>query len=269
MYIVSKELNKNKIIYDGDNSTIYDIGNGLLAKKCKCLVYKDLVIKKILRASKFQMIEYLAKPIDVLETEKGIEGFIMSRIKGVNFVDYYNENKNITLDEITEYISNTEDVIKQTHELGMVNPDLASGNTIYNPSTRESYITDYEGTQIDELPSHNISTFIYYPFHRIIDSRKYNHGDLYTKDIDILTLALRYFYYCTKIDLGKNMRNKKNLKYILKDVGINNTEFAELILRVFDYDLENKYISDSIKEINKQYILTPNIPRQPRTFIRK
>lgn len=71
------------------------------------------------------------------------------------------------------------------------------------------------------------------------------------------------------IDLSRSDVNRSELKEIVKIVGLQRTQFADILIRAFDYDLSNRYIGDAIQELKRDYVLSPHIEKQPRTFIKK
>lgn len=90
--------------------------------------------------------------------------------------------------------------IEECHKNKIVNPDLSSGgNVLYHQGTKKVYLTDYQDMQVGEIATHAISDFI--AIDPILLKSKYIHGDRYSPNIDLYTLAIRYFYYTTKLNL--------------------------------------------------------------------
>lgn len=146
-------------------------------------------------------------------------------------------------------------------------PDLASDNVLYDPTTGKSYIIDYDGAQIKNIKE--CSNTSLYKGVKVLCSRKYLPNGLYNHNIDKFTLVVRYFYYTTKINLGKIPLSRSELKEFVKIVGLQGTEYADLLIRAFDYDLSNGYIGNAIQDLKKNYTLSPHIEKQPRIFIKK
>lgn len=268
MFISKKDLKKKKRVKKGPYSIVFDLGNDILAKQWINLGDDtiDKLIQKVLLAGEYQMISNLAVPIDILETEDGIVGFLMRRQPGISFVDHFNAGNMLDLDEITDYVYNTEVVVKECNEHDMFFPDLASDNLLYDPITRKSYIIDYDGAQIKGIRECSLSDFIA-PF-KVISSRKYLPNGVYDRKIDMFTLAVRYFYYTTKLNISRMSANKGDIKELINLVGLQRTQFADLLLRAFDYDLSNGYIGDAIQELKRNYTLSPNVKKEPRIFIK-
>ena len=91
----------------------------------------------------------------------------------------------------------------------------------------------------------------------------------YNKNLDILTLIIRFFYYATKIDIGKNLKAGISLDEIFYLVNLQDERLKELIKIAFDTNKENEYISEALRELNKNYTITKKVLGKPRTFVRK
>lgn len=271
MYICEKDLEKQKVLWHGINSG-YDLGNGLIAKKYNFIDKKTLEvnIQKILIANQFQGIDGLVAPVDILESENGIVGYIMEKKDGIAFSDYYNKSVDgPSLDEIVNYIVKVEKILKKCHQEEMYFPDLASGNALYNSKTKDVFIIDYDGAQIKNLETYDISSIIYDLHKELLGTKKYYKGERYNKNIDIFTLVVRFFYYATKLDIGKNLRAGFSLDEIFVLIHLDDEEVKYLIRRVFDRKADNEYIGEALEELNNNYCLTKKVLGSPRLFVRK
>lgn len=272
MYISGNDLEKKKVLWHGFSSSGYDLDNGLIAKKYNFLdrIIFELNIKKILVANQFRDINGLVIPLDTLESENGIIGYIMEKKSGIPFYEYYNKSEDgPTLDEIVDYIVKLEKILKICHQNEIYFPDLASGNALYDSKRKEVFIIDYDGAQVKSLATDDISSIIYGPHSELLETKKYFEGKRYNKNIDIFTLVIRFFYYATKLDLGKHLKKGYSLDKIFDSVGLDDKNLRYLIKRVFDIDLNNEYIGESLEELNENYILTKKVLGSPRTFVRK
>ncbi len=155
MYISKSDLEKKKILWNKEYSIGYELNQELIAKKFQNLDSNQMNqrIKKIMLAGYYQMIPGLIVPIDTLQTEKGIEGYIQRKQKGIPFAEHYASTPfGLSLDEITQYIINVEKTVRSAHNEGMFFPDLATlGNVLYHPITKKIAIVDYEGNQIKNV----------------------------------------------------------------------------------------------------------------------
>lgn len=271
MYIKEEDLKKKKVLWN-IFSTGYDLGDGLIAKKYNYddYILRDLCIKKVLVAKNYQWINGLVVPIDCLEQENGITGCIMDKIDGIPFDEYYiKTDEGPSLQEIVDYIVKVEKVLMTCHQEEIFFPDLASGNVLYNTQTKDVNIIDYDGAQIGDLVSTEISSLISIPNGELLRSKKYKNDLKYNKNIDILTLIIRFFYYATKIDIGKNLMVGFSLDDIFKLVNIQDERLKELIRIAFDRHKENEYIGESLEEVSKNYTITKKVLGKPRTFVRR
>lgn len=159
-------------------------------------------------------IKGLVTPIDfVLDGNKVKESYY-PYIEGIDFADYSNQSGvNLPLDIITDYIYKLENLLKECHKEDIILPDfLTGGNILYNPVTKEINAVDYDGMQVKGLHSFGISDFIYKPHNvTLLRGQKYYRNGLYTKNVDIYSLYVAFFYYSTKINIPKDPNLKNTL----------------------------------------------------------
>lgn len=279
MLIKMKDLNRMRPMLEGNNSSIYVLNDGIIAKRFKHLTdnEKREKTKKILLSDTYKEIEGLSLPIDILETEKGICGYLQEKREGIPFGDYCNSvDEGVSLDEIVNYFCKLENIVKKANELEMFFPDLSTyGNVLYDQSAKEVSVLDYDGSQIKGLPSGNISSFIYHFFDYFCKCDKYSSKSndistlLYNDNIDKFTLAYRFFYYATKLKFPSFDYFKENLEFYLRIADISNTSFADCMRKLLNEDIPNSYISDSILELSSEYVLTKKESGKPRVFVKK
>lgn len=279
MFISSDELNRKKPNIEGARTNIYYLNSEILAKRFKNMADRELsmMFKKYNYSKKISDLKGVSLPIDILETEKGFSGYIEKIIpeilngKMVSFADYVNSHRfTITLDDITSYMLKVCDIVSACHKTdnNIVNPDLASeGNVWFNQKTKEVCFTDYQDMQVGDIPSQACSSFIVSD--PIINTPKYHKKGLYTPNIDLYTLAIRYFYYATKINVPRTMFYKINIEDMLKETGISDTSFANCMRVLYDKHKDNMDIREAIIELNENYKISRFKQGQPRVFIRK
>ncbi len=277
MLIPMKELDAKKPDISGERTKIYYLNNNLLAKKFLNLnnFKKQEIFQKYEYAKNITELEQVSLPIDILETEKGFCGYIENILPGfqnnelILFGNYCNEHKeSVTLDEITSYFLKVCEIINKCHKNNIIIPDLASeGNVLFNQTNNKVYLVDYHDMQVNNIPSYVSSSFI--DIDPIINSQKYYNRLIYNYNIDFYTLAIRYFYYTTHINIPKARLYKVDLESILKITQINDTHFANCIRRLYDPNIENIDISESIIELNKNYTLSKFKAGEPRIFLKR
>ncbi len=278
MFIKMQELNQKVPDIKGENSNIYYLSKLYLAKRfLKCYdMKKEYKLQRYEKAKAMSRITGLSLPTDILETEKGFCGYIEPVIPGtfsndlIDFGDFVNENRyNITLEQISSYIIKCLEIVEQCHDNGIVNPDMSTlGNVKYNKSNGEVYYTDYQDMQVSDIPTSVISSFI--ALDPIMKTPKYynNNNGFYTPNIDLYTLAIRFFYYSSKINVPRAI-NGYNIKQLLEIAGISDTYFGECMRILYDPNKDNLNIKEAIIELCSEYRLTPFKQGEARKFVRK
>ncbi|MCM1053840.1 MAG: hypothetical protein NC483_07710 [Ruminococcus sp.] len=273
MIIPMCELNAMHPEISTKRLSIYYLNSMLIAKRFQHLndYQRRCLLEKYNYAKEIGPIEGLNLPIDLLETEKGICGYIEPKIgeEYCNFVDYYNlHNNEITLDAITKYILAVCTIVEACHKHNIVNPDMATGgNVLYNSENGNVLLSDYHDMQVGNLRTDNISSFV--AFDPILSTPKYFNGGLYSKNIDLYTLAIRYFYYATKLNVPKTRAVHGDMEYLLNIAGISSTLFADCFRALFNPNIDNLNIEEAIKELNDSYIISEFKPGVPRRFLKK
>ena len=274
MFIKNNELYEMKCLWSLPYSRGYEINPGSIAKVFINLSPYHLLMKKrkIELATYYRDIPELAIPLEPLETEDSI-GYIQDKKEGVPFSDYLkNARETVTLQEIIHYICTLERVVKICHHHcpSMVFPDIAShGNVLYNPKTKTVGIVDYDGNQISTIADTNISDYIYEPFYSLVTQSKYLKNNRFTSNIDILSLITLFLHYTTNSNLGTIYKENNNIDQFIHQLGLTGTQFADCIKLVLDPNGKNRYISESLEELDKQYILISNTSCGGRTFMKK
>ena len=261
----------------GKKVSLYYLNSGLLAKRFLGLsdYEKRMKVARYEYGKKTTGITALNLPVDILETERGFSAYVEPIIPGTlegeltTFCDYLNEHRyDITLDEITNYMLMVANAVDECHKNEIINPDMSSdGNVLYHKSAGKVYLTDYQDMQVGNIESPAISDFI--ATDSILSCPKYTKGNMHSKNIDLYTLAVRYFYYATKLNIPRASLFGINMNELLKGSGIEHTELAECLRRLHDSNKENMDIRGPIEDINKQYVISKFRQGEPRHFIRK
>lgn len=270
-------LNSMEPNVKGKKVSLYYLNSDLLAKRFLGLsdYEKRMKVERYEYGKRTTGITALNLPVDILETERGFAAYVEPIIPGTlegeitTFCDYVNEHRyDITLDEITNYMLMVGNAVEECHKNEIINPDMSSeGNVLYHKSAGKIYLTDYQDMQVGSIESPAISDFI------VIDSNlfssKYIQGNKYSKNIDLYTLAVRYFYYTTRLNIPRAAKFGVTMDELLSGSGIEHTEFAECLRRLHNPNKENMDIRGPIDDINKQYVISKFRQGEPRHFIRK
>lgn len=276
MFIKMQELNRKFPDIRGENSNIYYLSELYLAKRfLRCYdMQKEYKFQKYERAKYMTGLEGLSLPIDILETEDGFCGYIEPVIPGtfssdlIDFGDFVNDNRySITLEQISIYVIKCLEIVKKCHNNGIVNPDMSTlGNVKYNKSNGNVYYTDYQDMQVLDIPTPIVSSFI--ATDPILQSPKYYNNGFYTPNIDWYTLAIRFFYYVSKINVPRAI-NAYDIKELLEFAGISNTFFGDCMRVLYDPNKDNLDIREAIIQLCNEYKLTPFKQGEVRKLVRK
>lgn len=277
MLIPMKELNNMPEDIKGKRASIYFLNDKFLAKRFNHLTSREKYDKEARYdlSKEFTDLEYVSLPYDILETEKGFCGYIEKVIPDYfsgnieHFGDYANDNKySLTLEEITDYILKVANMVEACHKHEIIIPDLASdGNVQFNKVTKDVWILDYQDMQVKNIKTSYHSSFI--ENDPVINLDKYYYNGLWTPNIDLYTLAIRYFYYATKINMPNASLTGHKPEEYLALVGISDTYFAESLRRLYNPDQDNLDIRDAIIELNQKYTISTLVKGQARKFIKK
>lgn len=276
MFISKKELKSKKPDIKTDNSRIYFLSDRLLAK---CFRGMSSIARKecLLRFEYLDNITDLKNvslPVDIVETENGFCGYVEEILPGTlsgnlgSYTEHCNKKcYDITLDDITSYILEVCNIVDACHKNGMVNPDLSSdGNVLFNPHDRTTFLTDYQGMQVGDIKTKHISSFI--AADPIIHTEKYYSNGMFTPNIDLYTLAIRFFYYATKINVPRAI-NGYTINELLKMAGIADTSFGDCMRTLYKPSGDNLDIREPIQELNANYQLTRFKTGQVRNLVKK
>lgn len=273
-----KELNAMTPDIENEHSNIYFIEDDKVIKRFKKLddQVKRTILKKYIYVKDHNIqIDYMSLPIDILETEKGFCAYIEKAIPGskekglMHYSDYLNEHlMTITLEDIIDYILKVCDVVQNCHEYNIINPDMCSGHNVsFDPTTRSIYFTDFQGMQVGEITTPNINSFIAQD--PILNDPKYYANNLYSKNIDLYTLAVRFFYYATKINIPRCIPGGYDIEYVLKLTNFEKTLFAECMRRLWDKNKDNLDIREALLELKDNYEISGFKQGETRRLIEK
>lgn len=216
-------------------------------------------------------------------TPKIGDGDLDDYLRSVNSLEIYNKVFSILINKVR--LLNNE---------GIILPDLGNTtNILYNPKNDSIHFIDFDGLQIQDTESFSLASILHSNSNPMLFSDKYSNGNLFTSNLDKLTLLVLYIYYTTGMNIMHNLDPMLSLMQFMNerfnndktgvitpriesfiqgftDIGILGTEIAELIRRVFDQTETNIYPDYAIKEL----ALTHNLSSEEneyglRYFIKK
>lgn len=215
----------------------------------------EILLGKLELKEKFKDIKGIVVPEDYT-LKNGFVDEIQTQF--IDLPDFYSSTGTSLLSfEVISYcMENLNYVLKQGHKNGMVFPDFPSkGNIKYNPQTFEIFLLDYEDNQIDNFPTGVICpTLVKNP---LMKSKKYFNKGLYTKEVDIYNMALRWYSLCTgwKLD-AEIFRQGLTCSQALENAGIFNEELIMKFTKCFLKNYSNSYFDGDFMDMYIDYELT-------------
>lgn len=277
MFKPLKELNRMTPYLETKRTYIYLLEDGSIALRFKHLsdYDKKIFVKKYEYAKGIGEIKGLIIPFDILETEKGFAAYIEKNIyEGLDkdsymaFADYYNAHHEITLDKISRYMYNCAVVANQATEAGIVIPDMPTGgNVLYNPESDEVVFLDYHHMQVGDIPAEAVNSFVVSD--PILYTPKYSSRDMWKEELNSYMIAIRYFYYSTKLSIPRNLERGSEIEDLIDHAGAKNSPLGDYLKIVYDQNKKNEDISEVITEMNNNYVISEYKASQSRRFIKK
>ena len=232
--------------------------------------------KKLKDASNIKNMPELIKPNKILYNKQGkFIGYKMPRVRGMNLAYYRNnvlaKDKNI-LKTVANDIKKLEQIIKQAHKNGIVIPDLVNEGNIY--FTKEGIkLIDYDGMQVKDNKTDSISRALgdesyLYNSKYIIDG-DYSSFPEYTEELDKLSLLELYFLFIFRINTVNSLELRYSCDELINLLGLEHDPLATNIENIFNNDVPNTYLKESVKRISEEYSLEIDPIFGRRKLVRK
>lgn len=218
--------------------------------------------KKINSADEYQCSNLIIKPNASVYTKDGMFcGFLMNRALGIDFNKYtdklsYKESMN--LNRYREIHSNLEKIVKDSPDI--VIPDLASCNNIFINGNVPQLI-DYDGFQVGNYPTMAISTSLGKQ-EQYCCEKYIKNNVLFTKNLDKKSLIILYFLDVFKINLNNiglvdpYTKLPITLEDVFKSIYLDDYELYDKVLKIYNDNVDNEYLGESMEKISKDYIMT-------------
>lgn len=220
---------------------------------------------KLLNKEKFFITEEIIKPNTIYYSRNGMAvGYKMRAAKGIDFNKFdttLSQNEQLNLARFNNIHKKLETIVKNNKDI--IFPDLCTCDNIYIGPNDNLELIDYDGMQIGKHQAIAMSTTLndrsnnyYIP--------KYWQRKLFTKNLDKKSLILLYFLSAFHVDLNKvgaiNPYNKRRvtLEETFYIMGLQDYEIYEKVSKLFNDNVDNVYLEDSIDKLEKDYKLVPH-----------
>lgn len=219
----------------------------------------EKIEKKVMGSVKFNFSENFTLPTASIYTEDNqFYGYVTNFVDGNNDSDYYTALKNKkNLLMATKLYMKIEECIKNNPDI--VFPDLSNLSNIVVDKAGNPNFIDFDGFQIGDYKSSSISSCVYYD--RFLNSSKYCYNNIFSKNLDKLSLIHIYF----KLVFGINfefvesfpiyMPVEQKINTLMKLINLNNSDFKNKLCLLFNNCSENEYLDDLPLEIAENYVL--------------
>lgn len=259
-----------KIKHAGENSIIYDDGVVLI----KHPTYESqpiedrselmhLSAEKVFYSDKHsEFDEDIAIPLDMVLVDGKYFGYTMRPRKGKTFSEYFLKGQ-ITVDlyAIADIFEQKENIVKKANKSGIIIPDLATEENILIDESGKVVLLQYDGFQIEDMPSFVMSTNIVSAFEYCAQQKKYARltGDslLWTANLDKMSLITQFLFACTKINLPDQPFIQHSIGRALDLIGLDDPEIREKVKLLYSDSKENVYFGDSYRKIADTYDVVP------------
>ncbi|MDD3452996.1 MAG: hypothetical protein PHN42_01795 [Bacilli bacterium] len=272
MAIKKKQINtsnSNKInslptsyVYELKDNTIVKIFDKKLLSIAKA--YDADIEKKVLSQDKIVFNDNIILPDKlVYNDENEFVGYTMKKVSGPNYNEYHENLKYRDITDLNKYIlvhSKIEEIMEKNENI--VFPDICSCNNIYLNRNLDLYLIDYDGMQIEDFASLNLSTSL--GSQDILDNPKYRCGNLCTKELDKRSSIILFFLTVFNLNLslvGKVLPSTGDiitLEEALYNIGATDYELYDKVKRIFDNNLQNEFLGETLQKLQSDYKLEIN-----------
>ncbi len=272
-------LRNAKLIRDSKGyMNTYLLGNGLIYKEVKRedyslrhSLYRDDFIEclylKLLLSSQLSD-HYLVLPKTVYMDHDDVVGYTVPFVNMASFEDFLRDCND--LDFITDSFVLLSQAVKDMNREGIIFPDLGNASNIfYDPYKRIIKFIDFDGLQVGNCDSFNVSLIMSDYDNPVFDQKKYfdRNTVLYSSNFDKATLLTLFLYYTTGTILtrfnssdflrvnGEYSIKRDALDYYLLSTGLLDSPLEEDINLVYDNNKNNNYLETGIKRLRKTHRL--------------
>lgn len=275
------------LINSGSDALIFELKNGSILKifnRDKIQSSKDIknpdnyiFIKelKVKMAYNFKEFKEVIIPETIVYDNNNFMGYTMKKNDDKTFSEFFNaSHENQTIETISNYFYKLEKIVKKGNEQGIVFPDLLTyGNVRYNPKTDDITLLDYDGYQIKDFPTWDMSSLLHPEINTCLFQKKYLKKNRFTNNVDKLSIALEFLLYSTNFNIANHyskIEKIKEINLILDFVGLDDNSIRYKMLKLFDTKEDNEYLEEDLLRIADMYRLEQHneMPKY-RKFVKK
>lgn len=243
-------------LYMLDNKRLFKIFDSDFLREMSCAGYD--IERKILNHEGL-VNDGVIVPIDAVYYKKRFVGYTMPYFNGVSVFDAYDSGYfNNSLYKYAEFFSKLENIVIKNDKI--VFTDLLSDGNIMVNANDDIKIIDFDDLQIDFYGTLTLSSGLGSKY--IYTNTKYMDDSLYTKELDVKSLIYLYFNLVFQVDLSSEIDNNISLirkdlilKQIFNDLNIDDRNLIDKVLRLYDNNLNNLYLGDTLYHIAEKYSL--------------
>lgn len=209
---------ENAVKLSGDNNPyteVYRLNSGRIFKALKLtpngkvnpslsyMHFYNSFCHKLGQADSLRDVDSLVLPDEISRQDNGVvRGYFYSYDDTPDISAFFDKNPN--RDEIGIYFEKLLDTLELLHERKVIAPDLiTSSNVLYDSSTGDVRLIDYDGLQIENIPTNAISSELFYRRNRILRNKKYSKPNgIYNTEIDNLSLFVFYLQRLSGVNVA-------------------------------------------------------------------
>lgn len=262
--IISEKKNHSLIMHFLCKNVIKIIDSGYLDK----MLSEGYDVEKQILGSEFLFdVPEIVTPCAAVYDRDYFAGYIMPFKEGISYDKYINfirssyNDDSLNLKMFADQFHMLENIIKKYNNIVFPNL-LEKGNLFYDFNF--SFL-DFDDIQFNEIPSPSISNVLGNR-NDYIDT-KYMNGNLFTKQLDIKSLFYLYFSSVFDYDMSKIDGSICSVESFFDELGLCDDVLFDKILRLYNNNLDNLYLGDSLDDIASKYKL--NISCDGKRYVKK
>ena len=265
----------NYIFCSRDVSTLYLTDDNRIFKKFNSDYLVDSLNdgynfeSKVLEYSYLIDVNNIIVPDCVVYDSDTFIGYTMPYFNGVSIYDLvYCNNGFFSLKNLTGFFVNLENIVRNSKNI--VFPDILTDGNILVSNTDIALI-DYDGLQICDSLTPDFSTALGDKVNYI--DTKYMNDCAYTKEMDIKSLIYLYFSLVFDYDLSELDECCSDIRIRVQNIfdmlGIDNYSLYDKVCRLYNNDVNNIYLGDTIFELADKYEIDVSSYDCTKRFVRK
>lgn len=208
-----------------------------------------------------------AWPTIMLEDKNIVKAYVMSKIEGVDFTDYYKDIFNLM--SYANIHSQIENNIKEGNNVGIVFPDLCTTENIRITNNDKVFFIDYDGLQIKQMPAVGFSDFLGTP-QEVLTKKYYNDkSDLFTKELDIKSAYFLYFVDVFGINLAAISSKMATLDEVFSLINLDDVDIMQKVWKLFQPKIPNEFLGNDLYKLAENYNLKRPFKNAPTKILVK